>query len=108
MANHYQEKDRELFVRLVKSIPVTYDDKTGWHGAHSAVLDLLKTKGVKSAPKELLPFLYEREYIVREMGRRRMATEAFWRECLYDSNREIRVYAGRKMGCGQELKGEKL
>ncbi len=108
LANHYQEKDRELFVRLVKSIPVTYDDKTGWHEAHSAVLDLLKTKGVKSAPKELLPFLYEREYIVREMGRRRMATEAFWRECLYDSNREIRVYAGRKMGCGQELKGEKL
>ena len=104
LANHYQKEDRELFVRLVKSIPVAYDDKTGWHGAYSAVLDLLRTKGVRSTPKELLPYLYEhtlcsfcREYIVREMGRRHMITETFLQECLYDSNCEVRKYAEKRI-----------
>lgn len=104
LANHYQKEDREMFVRLVKSIPVSYDDNADWHGAYSAVLDLLGTKGVKSAPKELLPYLYEhtlcsycREYIVKEMGRRHMVTEKLLRECLYDSNCEIRNYAQKRI-----------
>lgn len=45
LANHYQKEDRELLARLVKSIPVTYDDREDWHGVYSTVLDLLKTKG---------------------------------------------------------------
>lgn len=104
LANHYQKEDREVFAGLVKSIPVTYDDKEDWHGAHSSVISLLKTKGVKAAPKELLPYLYEhtlcsccREYIVKEMGRRRMMTETVLQECLYDSNYEIRRYAERRL-----------
>lgn len=104
LAKHYQKEDSEMFVRLVKSIPVTYDDREDWHGVYSAVLDLLKTKGVKAAPKELLPYLYEhtlcsmcREYIVREMGRRHMLTEELLRECLYDSNYEIRSYARKRI-----------
>lgn len=104
LANHYRKEDRELFVGLVKSIPVTYHDKAGWHGAYSAVLDLLKTKNNGPAPKELLPYLYEhtlcsfcREYIVKEMGRRRMLTDEILRECLYDSNDEVRRYAKRRI-----------
>lgn len=104
LANHYQREDREMFVKLVKSIPVSYDDKADWHGAYSAVRSLLGTKGVKDAPKELLPYLYEhtlcsfcREYIVKEMGRRRMVTEELLQECLYDSNHEIRGYAQRRL-----------
>lgn len=104
LANHYQKEDRELLARLVKSIPVTYDDREDWHGVYSTVLDLLKTKGIKAAPKELLPYLYEhtlcsmcREYIVREMGRRHMVTEELLRECLYDSNYEIRSYARKRI-----------
>ena len=93
-----------MLVRLVKSIPVTYDDREDWHGVYSTVLDLLKTKGIKAAPKELLPYIYEhtlcsmcREYIVREMGRRHMVTEELLRECLYDSNYEIRSYARKRI-----------
>ncbi|MCM1541247.1 MAG: hypothetical protein NC121_08295 [Blautia sp.] len=104
LANHYQKEDRETFVRLVKSIPVTYGDKRGWHGAYASVLDLLEEKGIKSAPKELLPYLYEhtlcsfcRAYIVKEMGRRHMMTEELLRECLYDSNDEIRNYARKRL-----------
>lgn len=104
LANNYQKEDREMFVRLVKSIPVSYDDMADWHGAYSAVLDLLGKKRVKSAPKELLPYLYEhtlcsccREYIVKEMGRRHMVTEKLLRECLYDSNCEIRNYAQKRI-----------
>ncbi len=104
LANHYQKEDRELLVRLVKSIPVTYDDREDWHGVYSTVLDLLKTKGIKAAPKELLPYLYEhtlcsmcREYIVREMGRRHMVTEELLRECLHDSNYEVRSYARKRI-----------
>lgn len=100
LANHYQAEDREILVRLVKSIPVTYEDIEGWHGAYSTVLSLLETKGVKYAPRELLPYLYEhtlcsccRGDILKEMGRRHMITEELLRECLYDSSDEIRSYA---------------
>ncbi len=104
LTNHYQKEDREVLVRLVKSIPVTYDDKKDWHGAYSSVLDLLEAKGVKDAPKELLPYLYEhtlcsfcREYIVKEMGRRHMMTEELLQECRYDSNDKIRNYAQKRL-----------
>ena len=104
LTNHYRKEDREVLVRLVKSIPVTYDDDEGWHGAYSSVLHLLETKGGKDAPKELLPYLYEhtlcsfcREYIVREMGRRHMVTEELLQEWLYDSKYEIRCYAQKRL-----------
>lgn len=101
LAYNYRPEDKETFVRLVKSIEITYEDGR-WHGAFSSVLDLLRSKGLRNSPKELLPYMYEhtlcsfcREYIVREMGRRHMLTEEILEECLWDSNDGIRHYAGQ-------------
>ncbi len=104
LAENYQPEDRELLVRLVKKIPVTYEDAENWHGVYSSVRRLLERKGVRNAPTELLFHMYEntlcsccREYIVAEMGRRRQMTEQLWQECLWDSSQEIRARAGRRL-----------
>lgn len=103
LACNYRPEDREPFVGLVKRIPVTYDDAK-WHHVFYAVLTLLKTRGVKNAPTELLPYMYEqtlcsfcREYTVREMGRRHMLTEEILKECVWDSCRDTGSYAEKYM-----------
>ena len=101
LANNYAKTDCKILVSLVKALPVTYQEKDiCWHGPFMAVLDLLKTRGVKHPPKELLYYMYEhtlcsccRESILREMRRRKMLTGEILQECLYDSNDEIRELA---------------
>jgi hypothetical protein len=55
-------------------------------------------------PKHLLPLLYEydpcsfcRESAVQYMSRHRMLTEKILKECLYDSNEDIRRYAAKRL-----------
>lgn len=103
LAVNYEEKDREAFVHAAKQIPVTY--KNGeWHGAFSDVMDLFSSPA-KRKPRELLPYMYRntlcsfcREYVVKEMGRRRMLTREMLEEMQYDCNEEIRAYAVRRLG----------
>ena len=99
---NYEDEDRELFVNAVKQIPVTYRDRA-WHDAFSDILHMLQGT-TKHKPKELLLYMYQntlcsfcREYIVKEMGRRRMLTEELLEELQYDCNQDIQEYAKKKM-----------
>lgn len=104
LANNYQKEDYECLVSLVKQIPVTYYGEINWHSVYSSVRGIFKRKEVKNPPKELLVYMYEhslcsccREYFLREMSRRRMLTEDILRECLYDSNEDIKRFAKKKL-----------
>lgn len=103
LARNYREEDKELFVNLIYGVPVSYGARNapaGWHGIFSAVLDMFEEGEAENPPEELLPYLYEttlcsfcREYILEEMDRRHMVSEEMLRECLYDSNENIRNFA---------------
>lgn len=101
LAENYQKADHDIFISMMKKLPVTYHENTvSWHGPYMAALDIFRDSSIKSPPKDLLPYLYEhtlcsfcRESIVREMHRRRMLTEELLRECVYDSNNKIRDFA---------------
>ncbi|MDE6365554.1 MAG: hypothetical protein K2L86_15050 [Lachnospiraceae bacterium] len=102
LAANYEAADRELFVDAVRRIPITYEDGY-WHSAFHDVMDLFSASG-KDKPKELLLYMYQntlcsycREHVVMEMGRRRMLTRELLEEMQYDSNDDIRNYAGRKL-----------
>lgn len=104
LANNYRAEDHDRLSALVRALPITYEETdVSWHGAFQAVLGLLETRGVKRPPKELLRYMYERtlcsccrEYILREMSRRRMLTEELLQECRYDCNEAVREYAFEK------------
>lgn len=102
LAANYEESDKELFVEAVRQIPITYENGF-WHAAFYDVMDVFYAPG-KKKPKELLLYMYQntlcsfcREYVVREMGRRRMLTRALLEEMQYDCNSEIREYADKKL-----------
>lgn len=82
----------------VKSVAVDHNEETGWH---SLYLDILKMQGVK-IPFSVLEHIYEnsycsccRENALRQMGKQRMLTDEILRECLLDSNEDIRAYVKR-------------
>ncbi len=104
LANNYRKQDYALLVFIVKQIPVTYYGEINWHSVYYSVRDIFEEKGVKKPPKECLFYMYEhglcsfcREYVLREMSRRRMLTEPILRECLYDANEDIREFARKKL-----------
>lgn len=104
LCTNYQKSDKRLLAELVKSLPIDYNDKFGWHGAFMSVQELFEGSREKKLPKELLQYIYEnalcsfcREYTLYEMGRRRMVTEELCKECLYDSNQDIRNYAAKRL-----------
>ena len=102
LAKNYEICDRDIFVKAVKQIPITYRGRR-WHGVFSDLLDLFETPG-RGKPTELLLYMYRntlcsfcREYVVREMGRRRMLTQELLEEMQYDCNEDIRKYADKKL-----------
>ncbi len=102
LAKNYDACDRNIFVKAARQIPITYR-KREWHGAFLAIIRLLEAPG-RGKPSELLLYMYRnmlcsfcREYVVREMGRRRMLTRALLEEMQYDCNDDIRSYAERKL-----------
>lgn len=108
LAANYEDGDREVLVRAVKQIPITYEDGA-WHGVFDDIMNLFSGPA-KHKPKELLSYMYRntlcsfcREYVVREMGRRRILTEEMLEEMRYDCNGKIRDYAERKLGKGQGM-----
>lgn len=85
-----------------------YADESSWHGSFLDVRRIFEKSGQKDVPRELLPYLYEntlcsccRESVLMEMGRRRMVTNELLRECIYDSNEEIRRYAAKRLKLGK-------
>lgn len=104
LSANYRKSDRKLLTDLVKSLIIDYNDESGWHGAFMSVQDIFKQSGARDLPKDLLLYIYEntlcsscREYVLLEMGRRRMVTEELLNECLYDSNYNIRNYAAKRL-----------
>ncbi|MDE7416409.1 MAG: hypothetical protein K2N44_08925 [Lachnospiraceae bacterium] len=107
LAKNYEACDRDILVYAVRQISITYWD-VAWHWAFGDVMDLFRDPG-RSKPNELLHYMYQntlcsscREYIVKEMGRRRMLTRGLLEEMRYDCNENIRKYANKK------LSGEKI
>lgn len=102
LAVNYEDEDREAFIHAVKLLPITYEDGA-WHGVFYDVMNLFSGPA-KHKPKELLSYMYRntlcsycREYVVREMGRRRMLTRDMLEEMQYDCNEEIRDYAAKRL-----------
>lgn len=102
LAKNYQPRDAALLEKLVTSIPVDFEETTGWHGVGLEVLGMARDD--LKAPPSLLRYIYEtsycsccRENALEQMGRRHMLTEEILEECLYDSSDEIRAYARKAL-----------
>ncbi len=92
------EYDLGTLEETVKAIPVKLSGDHEWHSVHLDVLNM-EDYGLK-APKSLLHHIYEttycsncREYALRQLGKRKGITDEMLRECLYDCNENIRIYA---------------
>ena len=103
LIHNYEEEDASWFVETVKAIPVLHRGKINWHSVYMELLHVFENKNMVSPPKETLYYMYEhgqcafcREHIVRELSRRRMLTDGLLKECLYDSNSDIRKFAEGK------------
>ena len=99
---NYEDADRGLIEKLLEEASA---DKDGDDIIHSIGLTLnyQRDAGFK-VPAWILHWFYEndrcsscRENIVREMGRRRLLSDEMLRECLYDSNDDIRKYAEKRL-----------
>lgn len=98
LIKNYQKEDANILEEIGRAIPVDRRADSQWHGFHLAVLHMIKDGF--SPPASLLNHIYEtsycsccREYAVRQMGRRRLLNEKMMKECVYDSNEELRIYA---------------
>lgn len=98
LIKNYLPQDKKLLEKLIKQIPIDLMNKTGWHRVHLDVL-AMSNNGVK-APASLLQHIYEttfcsccRENALRQMVKRRIASTDMLKECLLDSNDDIRIYS---------------
>lgn len=102
LITNYSDEDRNLLEKLLTSIPDDNDKDDVIHHIGRCVNDQHDI-GLK-APAWILRWFYEndrcsccREYLVREMGRRRLLTYELLNECLYDANDDIRKYAEKRL-----------
>lgn len=98
LAKNYNDKDREIFIGMVKSVYVSYDSDSHW--VFRNIIKMFEDKSIRRPPKEILYYIYENELcpccrfsLVRIMIRRHIVDESILRECLYDCNDDIRDYA---------------
>ena len=97
-----EDGDRGLIEKLLAE---ALEDKDGDDIIHSIGLNLNYQRDVGfKVPAWILHWFYEtnrcsncREDIVRELGRRRLLSDEMLRECLYDSNDDIRKYAEKRL-----------
>ncbi len=104
LARNYRACDRELFVRTVRSLPIDYNETSGWHGVFLSVLELLEERPKENVPNELLPYIHSRslcsccrERALHLLARKHLVKAPMWEECRYDSREEIRTYAGKHL-----------
>ena len=102
LITNYSEEDRPLLEILLEKSRTDKDADDIIHSIGFCVNDQ-RDIGLK-APAWLLRWFYEndrcsfcREELVREMGRRRLLTDEILKECLYDSNEDIRKYASKRL-----------
>lgn len=97
LIKNYQAQDAALLERLVRAVPVDFHDRSGWHRIQSRILNM--TDDRLKAPAPLLSYIYETTYCsccraqaLYQMGHRRLLTDEILRECLFDSDGDIRRY----------------
>ncbi len=103
MVTNYTPKDSNLLEELLRE----FISKKDWDSIHTVGFSIYsafsKDSGIPH-PKHLLPLLYEynpcsycRESALAYMSKYRMLTKEFLKECLYDSNGDIRQMATKKL-----------
>lgn len=102
LMTNYRLDDAALVEEWLRAL-IARKDWDGVHAAGMAIRDAFKDSRVPN-PRHLLPLLYEynpcsycREDTLIRMARYRMATEAIWEECLWDSNDDIRRRAEKRL-----------
>lgn len=103
LVTNYTLEDGELLETLLREL-ICKKDRDGIHSAGMEIYrTFYKDSGIPH-PKHLLPLLYEynpcsycRQTALEYMSRHRMLTTEILKECLYDSNDEIRRMAKRKL-----------
>ncbi|MDE6233870.1 MAG: hypothetical protein K2M60_11080 [Lachnospiraceae bacterium] len=105
LVHNYHKEDYDQFVKLLYDLPISYED-CGWHGAFISIIDVFEEKEPHSLPTEILSYMYSetlcsccRQGIVKEMGRQNLLSDKILRECLHDSNDDIREYAEKVILC---------
>lgn len=100
LAKNYEPADSVQLEKLVRAVPVDWEETFGWHWAQTEVLNMA-ADGSK-APLSLLWYIYEttycsccRETALRQLGKRHALTQVILQECLYDSREGIRNYAAQ-------------
>ncbi|MEG1241614.1 MAG: hypothetical protein RSD32_01540, partial [Oscillospiraceae bacterium] len=109
---NYLPQDEALLEKVVKQIPIDFTGETGWHSVHLDVLNMVDDKA--KAPGSLLQHIYQttfcsccRENALRQMVKRRIASTDILRECLLDSNADIRIYAEKLLKSREKRLSEK-
>jgi hypothetical protein len=97
---NYKKEDTDLIFSMLKRIKVNYSEGI-WHGVYSDAISWMEHD--RKVPEKIILFLYEnilcsycREHIVRVMSNRGILKDTLLKECLYDSNSNIRKFAERK------------
>ena len=103
LATNYMLQDERVMEELLREMISQKD----WDGVHAAGMDIYRAFREESSiahPKHLLPLLYEynpcsccRESALVYMSKHRMLTKELLRECLYDSNDDIRRMAEKRL-----------
>lgn len=97
---NFKEKDTNLIFSLLKRVKVSYREGI-WHGVYTDAISWIEHNS--KIPKKIILYLYEntlcsycRGDIVRVMSKRGILKDLLLKECLYDSNDDIRKIAKRK------------
>jgi len=97
---NYKKEDTDLIFSMLKRIKVNYSEGI-WHGVYSDAIYWMEHD--RKVPEKIILFLYEnilcsycKEHIVRVMSNRGILNDTLLKECLYDSNQDIRKFAERK------------
>ena len=103
LTTNYILQDERMMEELLREMISQKD----WDSVHAAGMDIFRAFREKSGiphPKHLLPLLYEynpcsfcRESALVYLSKHRMLTKELLRECLYDSNDDIRRMAVKQL-----------
>lgn len=97
----YKPTDAPLIIQTVKSLRISYNDKSNWHNIFTRVIDLIENKPKTTRDiHELLLYMYERELcsncrfdIVKLLKKHKLLADAILNECRFDSNDDMRKWA---------------
>ena len=103
LVTNYVPKDADLLEEVLRERIAAKE----WDDVHAVGMDIYrafyKDSGIPH-PKHLLPLLYEynpcsycRESAIAYMSKHRMLTKELLRECLYDSNDDIRRMVAKRL-----------